>query len=128
LPPNTLAKRLFSEVVRKQDPDLLILSIENFQQLSLPTPIALGGFLRSSLLLIESLIPHSVQSSISRLIRETSSVNPIAIVLTQPTQPTQQTQPRCSARERKLADLSPGIVKYPAKGLIVLDGSFINCN
>jgi hypothetical protein len=80
LPPNTPAKRLFSEVIRKQDPDLLIPSIE-----SSTTLIALGRFPRSSSLPIESLILHSVQSPINRSIRETSSVNPIAIVSTQPT-------------------------------------------
>jgi hypothetical protein len=62
----------------QQDPDLLILSIK-----SLTTLIAIGRFPRSSLLLIESLIPYSVQSLISRSIREISSVNLITIVSTQ---------------------------------------------
>jgi hypothetical protein len=69
--------------MRKQDPDLLILSIK-----SLTTLITLGRFLRSSLLLIKSLIPHSVQLLINRSIREISSINLITIISTQPTQQT----------------------------------------
>ena len=52
---NTLVKRLFSEVIYQQDPDLLILSIK-----SSTTLITLGRFLKSSLLLIKSLITYSV--------------------------------------------------------------------
>jgi hypothetical protein len=79
LPLNTLAKRLFSEVIRKQDPDLLILSIK-----SLTTLITLGRFPRSSLLLVQSLITHSIQPPINCLIRQVSSINLITIIQLNP--------------------------------------------
>jgi hypothetical protein len=83
LSPNTLAKRLFSDV---RDPDLLILSIEGFPRplLNRSLLVAPGVYLRSSLLLIESLPNPSMQSLIDRSVREVSSVDLIAILQPNP--------------------------------------------
>jgi hypothetical protein len=121
---NTLAKRLFSDVVR--DPDLLIPSIKGFPRPSLnrSSLVAPGAYPRSSLLLIKSPPNPLIQSLIDRSVREASSVDPIAILQLNPVQPLNSILRRL-ARERKLADLGPGMVKYPEKGRMVLDPSSI---
>jgi hypothetical protein len=71
-------------------------------------------------------VTQSSSSSSVNLIEQTASPDPIQIA--QPSQsieqPIQQ-PPRRSTRERKLIDLGPGMVRYPEKGLIVLDPSTI---
>jgi hypothetical protein len=61
-----------------------------------------------------------IKSLINRLVREVSSVDLIIIIQINPIQPLNSVLRRL-ARERKLADLRPRIVKYPEKGRIILD-------